>query len=579
MKRRAELDGASKSDVGKLHQMAVQDTLTGLDINPLSLQLAATHMTTSTQNLRFRRMGLHLMPYGPMKGEENRVASGSLELLLQNKIVNREDLGMGDEELAQQSIWTGGMSDIEDVTERIAGSRIVIINPPFTKRRDMGKKFTKSIQKELTRRVDAAQDILEGVFPEMKGVSDKNSLRPLFSALANCVLPNDRGVFVMINPTCSLTGISGLNERKMLSSQFHIHTILTCHQPKNVNLSEDANISESLIVMRRENKPGEPTRFISLDRFPTDSAEVADFHHLLLEKNGAGEIGNGWGEVSYCPQARIQAGDWSGGVWRSPVLAEAAYEYGTRSGMRTIAECGYSCADTRSALRKENFIPVLSRSLGSFPIISSKGADGQQTIQATPDAYWEPVEREDSRKDDLYGQKNPARRKANLLQKAGHLLITSGQNTSTARLAAVASDEKYVGRGWLPITHVPPASAKALAVFINSTPGRLQLMQKAGRTPQYPQYNPGPLETILVPDTRNDYVMDILADCWERTKDMEVPQYRQGECEVRRLWDEAVAEAMGWNVDELSNLRNLLHKEPHVCGLGYNQYRRQSPDT
>ena len=67
--------------------------------------------------------------------------------------------------------------------------------------------------------------------------------------------------------------------------------------------------------------------------------------------------------------------------------------------------------------------------------------------------------------------------------------------------------------------------------------------------------------------------MQILADCWERTKDMVVPQFRDGECEVRQLWDAAVAEAMGWDVEELTRLRLLLHREPHVSGLGYNQYR------
>ena len=51
-----------------------------------------------------------------------------------------------------------------------------------------------------------------------------------------------------------------------------------------------------------------------------------------------------------------------------------------------------------------------------------------------------------------------------------------------------------------------------------------------------------------------------------------MPQFRDGECEVRRLWDEAVAEAMGWDAAELSRLRHLLHQEPHVRGLGYGQY-------
>ena len=57
------------------------------------------------------------------------------------------------------------------------------------------------------------------------------------------------------------------------------------------------------------------------------------------------------------------------------------------------------------------------------------------------------------------------------------------------------------------------------------------------------------------------------------------PQFRDGECEVRRLWDEAVAEAMGWDAEHLARLRYLLHQEPHVLGLGYNQYGDGGDET
>ena len=59
---------------------------------------------------------------------------------------------------------------------------------------------------------------------------------------------------------------------------------------------------------------------------------------------------------------------------------------------------------------------------------------------------------------------------------------------------------------------------------------------------------------------------------------MEVPQFRDGECEVRRLWDDAVAEAMGWDAGELAHLRQLLNNEPHVRGLGYGQYADELED-
>ena len=165
-----------------------------------------------------------------------------------------------------------------------------------------------------------------------------------------------------------------------------------------------------------------------------------------------------------------------------------------------------------------------------------------------------------------------------MLEKASYLLVTAGQNSSTARLVTVAGDEKYVGNGWMPVTGLTSDEAKAVSVFINSTAGRLQLMRNAGKTLVFPTYSVAEAENIRIPNVEDDRIRQILAGCWERTRDMQVPQFRDGECEVRRLWDEAVAEAMGWDAQELARLRQLLHNEPHVRGLGYNQYADEYED-
>ena len=160
-----------------------------------------------------------------------------------------------------------------------------------------------------------------------------------------------------------------------------------------------------------------------------------------------------------------------------------------------------------------------------------------------------------------------------MLDKAGHLLITAGQDNSAGRLTATADDAKYVGNGWLPVIGMSADEAKALAVFINSTPGRLQLMRHPGKKLAFPIYSAAEAGNIRVPDVRNDVrVRGILLECWERTKGELVPQYRAGECVVRREWDGAVAAALGWDGEELGRLRGLLHQEPHVRGLGYGQY-------
>ena len=131
----------------------------------------------------------------------------------------------------------------------------------------------------------------------------------------------------------------------------------------------------------------------------------------------------------------------------------------------------------------------------------------------------------------------------------------------------------------MPVTGFSPVESKAIAVFLNSTVGRIRTMSNASRTLEFPMYRPATYANVRIPDIKDARIRDILADCWERTKDMRVPQYRDGECEVRVLWDNAVTEAMGWDPEELARLRQLLHNEPHVRGLGYNQYADEIENT
>ena len=159
-----------------------------------------------------------------------------------------------------------------------------------------------------------------------------------------------------------------------------------------------------------------------------------------------------------------------------------------------------------------------------------------------------------------------------IVDKTAHLLVTGGQRTGTGRLTAVAQEERCVGTSWLPVPGITLEQAKAACVFLNSTVGRLQLLRNPAKTLEFPDYSPAGLKTVRLPDLSDGGLVEGLARCWERTKDMVVPQFRDGECEVRRFWDEAVAEAMNWDADELTRLRQLLHNEPHVRGLGYGQY-------
>ncbi len=570
MKRRAREQGASDAQIADLQKLAVEDTIKGLEINPVSLQLAASQLTAGNQDIRYRRMGLHLMPYGPSPDDPTRVAAGTLDLLGQKAIVPRDtELNLADDKIGSQIVWNQqDDAELEDAVNAVKDVHIVIMNPPFSSRSKMGEKFPKTIQQALRSRVDYMERTLVTSDPDLMEFSDKNSIRPLFVALADHCVKRPDGVITMIEPTIALSAPSGLKERQTLAQRYHIHTVLTGRWPREFTLSQNVEIDECIVIAVRHAGIRPPTQFIHLDRMPHDDEGVAKLHQALLDCPH-GLMADGWGEVSDWPADRMAEGDWTPAIWRSPELAEASRRFSTHLGMQTIREHGYSCEATLQMMDKKNFIPAAPGNLGSFPIISSKGADGQTTIRSTPDAEWQPTNPDEDRRI-LNGGTYPEVDK--LLAKAGNLLVTSGQAPSTARVSAIADDNKYVGRGWLPVTGPNAQEAKAIAVFVNSTAGRLQLLRNAGRKLAFPQYNPKPIESLRIPNVEDARVRQVLADCWERTKDIAVPQFRDGECEARSLWDEAVAEAMVWDPDELAHLRELLNNEPHVRGLGYNQY-------
>ncbi|MCY4460600.1 MAG: hypothetical protein OXC26_09450 [Albidovulum sp.] len=567
MKRRAREQGAGEKKLAKLQRLAVEEVIAGLDFNPVSLQLAAAQLTAGNRDIVYRKMGLHRMPYGPREGGD--VSVGSLELLGQKKIVPMVDqLDLQDRVLdSVQLRMSADDPTLEDPVEAARGVRLVVINPPFSNRAKMGEKFPDHIQRAMRSRTDCFESILATFDPEMENFSDKNSIGPLFVALADRCLDKSSGILAMINPTIALTTTSGRQERIVLARRFHIHALLTCHVPGQISLSQNTSINESILIARRHEGARPPTRIISLDRMPTNDAEADEFHRSL-SRCEAGLMPDGWGEVSEWPAARVEAGDWSAAVWRSPRLAEVASRIASDETLPRLRDQGMIPAETGRLLRGE-FMASTPDALGSFPILKSKGADGQTRIQSEPDEYWIPKTRVDL--DSLaVDEMHPDTRK--ILQKSAHLLVTAGQRTGSARLTAVAGIDRHVGNGWMPVCGMTFLQAKVAAVFLNSTAGRLQLMRNPGRTIDFPTYSAEEAANLRIPDLANERIVQILTDCWTRSAGTTVPQFRDGECEVRRLWDEAVADAMGWDPGELAELRQLLHREPHVRGLGYNQF-------
>ncbi|MCY4369871.1 MAG: DEAD/DEAH box helicase family protein, partial [bacterium] len=288
MKRRATVHGADRNRLAQLQKVAVEETLKGLDFNEVSLQLAATQLMSGNTDVKYRRMGLHRMPYGPQP--DGSVAVGTLELFGRQDIVNAGRLF--DDAATSTRIRTGAEHsstlegpEMDKAVEAVTDARIVIMNPPFTNRSKMGQKFPKHIQQALRRRLDTLEGFLETADRRLSEFLDKNSLRPRFAALADLCLNREQGVFATVIPTIALTNPSGLPERLELAERFHIHTILTHMGVADVNFSQSTHreMNESIVVMRRHMAPPPPKNAPNhLGRVP------AAAHHTAGPVAGAG---------------------------------------------------------------------------------------------------------------------------------------------------------------------------------------------------------------------------------------------------------------------------------------------------
>ncbi len=589
MKRRAREQGADDTQLAKLHRLAVESTLKGFDINAVSLQLAASRLTAGNQDITFRQMGLHKMEYGPDRHSPNQVHAGSLELLSQTKIVLPQegtaqrslegvqedtDPDVTSEQMRMSDAHDPEDRELEDAVAAASRARIVIMNPPFTKRQRMGEKFADDDRDELRGRVDALSTWMLGLDPDARGFGEKGSIGPMFHALADKCANPATGVLALVGPTISFSSPSNLKWRKELARRFHVHTMVTCHDPADSHMAEGTKGEQHslLVLARKVGGSSSPTCKIALDRFPHNEDEVQELHVAILAGHGNtdGTLADGWGEVSYWPAERSRDGDWTAGIWRSPELAEAGQAFASDNDLMALKTQGlepkqmgmHGTAGYHESTKDED---------GSFPVVAGSGTEAQTTISAQLTAYW--IHRA-SVSQRIYSTDDSVLHP--LKAKAGRLFITFGQSAASGRLTALASEHAYVGRNWMPASGVEARHAKAVAVFVNSTPGRVQLMRHVGRSLTWPQYIESGVRAVCVPSLENDDAVNTLAACWETTKDMEVPRYDEGECEVRQMWDEAVSDAMGgkdiWSKKNLERLRKLLHREPHVCGKPYGHY-------
>ena len=77
------------------------------------------------------------------------------------------------------------------------------------------------------------------------------------------------------------------------------------------------------------------------------------------------------------------------------------------------------------------------------------------------------------------------------------------------------------------------------------------------------------MTTTRCPDPDAAEAIEALNAAYELTKNEETPQYRDGRCAVRDTWDEAVAQALGIDVETIFEYAELLASEPAVSATSW----------
>ena len=537
---RTEQADADAPRSGALQRALAQDVLYGLDISEHGIHLAAASLALGNPCPDCGPMHLFAMPHGPQAGD--RAAAGSLELLADATAPRGDSPG-----------GAGGASGSPASASLSRQFDLVIMNPPVARNDPRNRQYDSRARRSVQRREAEIADLLRGRDSNAFKAIDHGNPRTFFSPLADALLKRSDGVLAEVRPTTSLTGISGLYERRFLADRFQIETIVTSHDPHRLNFSENSTMQESLLVARRPGPEWRPTRFVSISRMPRDAREAV----LLSDRINRCEPLGDWGSEHAWPWSRVHVGDWSAAQFYDGVLADAAHQLGMLEGSR-LAPAGDLCYVEPSADRvRDAFSPApVDDAPWTCPMLWEHSPEKQVSMTVRPDIAVAPRPgREDFAKN-------------NLIKNAGRLLIANRLYTSRTRVSACYADQPLLGYAWTPVIPVAPNPAfeLALCAWWNSTPGILTLLHARARRLAYPHYALDSLRALLVPDpSRTD--VGPLVEAFHKTCSRALQPWPQmHDCDTRATLDYAAAQVLRIDSRALADWRQRIACEPTVTG-------------
>ena len=516
----------------------VEDVLWGYDVN-----LTATHMAASTIGMlspatRFQRMNVHRTMLGVFDGVPYL---GSIDFL---------------DGQARLAAWPTITQQVESGEETPLPSAmdLVIMNPPFTRDSLRHDQFSRRDELAIKER---EKEILAGQ-PHQAAARLSGSANA-FMVLGDKILKQSAGTLAMILPTVMATNPAAFHTRRYLAHRFHIDTIVSSHDPDRIFFSENTSIGEILLICRRWNvdTPKPPTRVINLARNPATPLDALD---------AAARIGQASEEEVNLPRnftvqlvdaERIRNGDWSAVNFLSPFLVEAYRELVEDDlgsipmvPMHQVADVGPAGQRIRDAYTQSD-LPTKS---GRRALWHHK-TNVTQSMGGAADTYIEPKVGKEHLAEKYWAQRS-------------RMLLPTRLRLNLARVASVMLPEQVVGSLWTPCHPHNSEFAKALCLYMNSTPGLLTLLGgRDNKIPAYPAFSLDTLRSLPVPDFRsmNLELLGLLGQTFDRLQDETLQGFPQMAVDpARHQIDDVVAQVLGLDPEWVDTVRRELAKEPSV---------------
>ena len=440
-KDRIRADGGDEQRCGMWHKKAVEQLTTGLDINPVSLQMAAGRFILGNLSVDYRKISLYELEHG--RTSDGKVRLGTLELLGDDEIVGATP---------DTFVWEDDDIVDPDTKAALANTKVVLTNPPFSDNTKRNQNVDDDTKRAMQRREMDLRDRLLASDEAAGGLIDTNSIRTFFTPVIDCVLDRDDGVLAKILPMTACTAASGREERQFLASRFWIKYVVMCHDPKNINFSQETNINECLLIgTRRGAGEGKPTTFVNLSRYPLNTDGARAIAAAIRDGNF-----DAIGRATEWPAEQVEAGDWSPVQWYHGELAVVAAQFAGREDLcvaKDLYEFGPAPRKMTLAFEPVEGNPRTRDEVWMFRSIRE---ELRQRLTGAPEERWQtiPLER---REKNVRQEERPS-----YLDEQGWMLAAQRMRTTSSRTTSQYCSRKSLGTAYIAIRTDTQEEAKVL---------------------------------------------------------------------------------------------------------------------